>query len=75
MLKYIIGHIWNNENSNLIYLFNYFEIPEDNESKFELEFIKDMTKERQLILSKSENTKYDYDIYSYNGDVNIIIEN
>ena len=72
---YYRTYLKNNENSNLIYLFNYFEIPEDNESKFELEFIKDMTKERQLILSKSENTKYDYDIYSYNGDVNIIIEN
>ena len=72
---YYRTYLKNHTNSNLIYLFNYFEIPEDNESKFELEFIKDMTKERQLILSKSENTKYDYDIYSYNGDVNIIIEN
>lgn len=64
-----------NNNSGLIFLCNYFEIPENNESNFKLEFIKDSSKERELILSKTENTKYDYDIYSYNGDVNIIINN
>ena len=64
-----------NNNSDLIYLCNYFEIPENTENNFELEFIKDSSKGRQLILSKTENSKYDYDIYSYNGDVNIIIDN
>ena len=68
-------YLASNNNSDLIYLCNYFEIPENNESNFKLEFIKDSSKERQLILSKTENTKYDYDIYSYNGDVNIIINN
>ena len=64
-----------NNNSEPIYLCNYFEIPEDTESNFKLEFISDSSKGRQLILSKSENSKYNYDIYSYNGDVNIIINN
>ena len=64
-----------NNNSEPIYLCNYFEIPEDTESNFKLEFINDSSKGRQLILSKSENSKYNYDIYSYNGDVNIIINN
>ena len=64
-----------NNNSDLIYLCNYFEIPENNESNFMLEFIKNSSNERQLILSKTESTKYDYDIYSYNGDVNLIINN
>ena len=64
-----------NNNSDLIYLCNYFEIPEDTEGNFELEFISDSSKGRQLILSRAENSKYNYDIYSYNGDVNIIINN
>lgn len=61
-------------NSDSIYICDYIETVENNESKFELEFNKDLTKGRNLILSKNETTKYDYDIYSYNGTVNIIID-
>ena len=68
-------YLASNNNSDLIYLCNYFEMPENSESNFKLEFIKDSSKERELILSKIENTKYDYGIYSYNGNVNIIINN
>ena len=64
-----------NDNSNLIYLCNYYEITENNESNFKLQFFKDETKGKQLILGKDENDKYDYDIYSYNGDVKVIIDN
>jgi len=63
-----------NSNSNSIYLCDYIESKANNEYNFELEFNEDLTKGREIILLKSENTKYDYDIYSYNGNVNIIID-
>lgn len=64
-----------NNNLNSIYLCDYMENKVNNEYNFKLEFNKDLTKGREIILLKSENTKYDYDIYSYNGNVNIIIDN
>ena len=45
----------------------------DQDTKFELEFIKDLTKGKETILLSSETNKYDYDIFSYNGTVNISI--
>ena len=63
-----------NNNLSSIYLCDYLDIKPTNQTNFELEFNKDLTKGREIILLKSETTKYNYDVYSYNGTVNIIID-
>jgi len=62
-----------NDNLEKIYLSDYCELKINDESHFELEFDKDLSKGKESILLKSESIKYDYNIYSYNGQVNIII--
>lgn len=64
-----------NDNSDIIYLCNYFESLKNVETNFKLEFNKDLSRKREIILAKTENTKYDYNVYSYNGNVSIIINN
>lgn len=64
-----------NNNSDSVYVCDYLEIKVKDEEKFKLEFTEDLTKGKVLILSKAETSKYDYDIYSYNGTVDIIIDN
>ena len=66
-------NIVGNDNQEVIYLCDYIDTKVNTQSDFELEFKTDMNKGKEIILSKSENSKCDYDIYSYNGDVNIII--
>ena len=74
LVTYYKINLVSNNNSNSIYLCDYVESIDNNEYNFEIEFEEDLTKGRQAILLKSENSKYDYDIYSYNGNVNIIID-
>jgi len=62
-----------NDNSESIELCSDWELNENNTISFELEFNKNLSNGKKVLLSKNENLNYDYDIYSYNGDVNIII--
>ena len=73
-LTYYKIKLVSNNNSNSMYLCDYVESIDNYEYDFEIEFEEDLTKGREYILLKSENEKYDYDIYSYNGSVNIIID-
>ena len=53
---------------------NYAVVKETTKYNFQLEFNKDLEKEEiTKILAKGENNKYNYNIYSYKGTVNIII--
>ena len=53
---------------------NYATVKETAKYNFQLEFNKDLEKEEiTKILAKGENNKYNYNIYSYKGTVNIII--
>lgn len=55
-----------------IYICNYVQISKADE-KFKIIFTKNNEKEKNIILGKDENSKYDYNIYSYKGEANIII--
>lgn len=53
---------------------NYAEIKQTQNYNFEIEFNKDTkTEEITKILDKEEQNKYDYNIYSYKGNVDVII--
>ncbi len=53
---------------------NYVTVKETTKYNFQLEFNKDLEKEEiTKILAKGENNKYNYNIYSYKGTVNIIV--
>ena len=56
-----------------IYICPLAEIKQTDNAGFELEFKKN-DKGKVKILDASETDKYDYDIYSYKGEVNIIID-
>jgi len=55
-------------------LFDYFIVDTKEENEFELEFIKNDTGERKLLLSKNEMSNVEYDSYLYSCDVNVIIK-
>ena len=53
---------------------DYATIKETYKYNFQLEFNKDLEKEEiRKILAKGENSKYNYNIYSYKGTVDIIV--
>lgn len=45
----------------------------DEETSFEINFVKIGDKQLNKIIDRSEMEQYDYDIYTYNGDVSIVI--
>ena len=55
-----------------IYICNYVQISKADE-KFKIIFTKSNEIEKNIILGKDENSRYDYNIYSYKGEANIII--
>ena len=55
-----------------IYICQLAEIRPINDSEFELEFKKN-DEGKVKVLDRSETDKYDYDIYTYKGEVNVII--
>ena len=62
---YLNNNITNNEKNNIV-----------NTSKdisFEIKFTKRGDKQLNKIIDRSEMEQYDYDIYTYNGDVSIVI--
>lgn len=64
------------KSNDTVFICNYFEIEKDNEPKFQIQFNKNVNgEEKTKILGKDETDKYDYDIYSYKGKVDIIINN
>ena len=65
------------KNSNkTIHVCDYVEKDEENNQKFEIQFNKDVNSNKiTKILGKEEKNKYDYDIYSYKGTVDIVINN
>ena len=65
-----------NKSDDTIYLCNYVEEDDDDESKFQIQFNENINgNEKTKILGKDETDKYDYNIYSYKGNVDIIINN
>ena len=60
------------ETEETIPVCNYAEIRQTSKEKFKIQFNKTTDKEEVIkILDKSESDKYNYDIYSYKGIVNI----
>lgn len=65
-----------NKSNITVFICNYFEVEKDDEQKFQIQFNKNLNgEEKTKILGKDETDKYDYDIYSYKGTVDIIINN
>lgn len=61
--------------NKIIPVCNYVEIKKELNEKFRIEFNKnDENEQITKILDKKENNNYDYDIYSYKGTVDIIID-
>ena len=59
-----------------IHICDYVKINEDDNPKFEIQFNKNENGNKiTKILGKDETNKYAYDIYSYNGTVDIVINN
>lgn len=64
------------KSNNSIHICDYVEINKENNQKFEIQFNKDVNSNKiTKILGKDETNKYDYDIYSYKGTVDIVINN
>ncbi len=60
------------DTENSIYICQLAEIKETSEEEFKIEFERNDTG-KVKILDASETDKYDYNIYTYKGEVNIII--
>ena len=62
------------ESNETVYICMYAEVKQDENQKFIIQFNKDINGEETVkILDREETDKYDYDIYSYKGTVDIII--
>lgn len=62
------------ETNKTIPICSYAEIKKTSDEKFEIQFNKNAEKEEiTKLLDKEENNKYDYNIYSYKGTVDILI--
>ena len=62
------------KSSNSIHICNYINVKKEDNPKFEIQFNENSTNITK-ILGKDETDKYNYDIYSYKGTVDIVINN
>lgn len=63
------------ETDEIITICNYANVKKLENERFKIVFKKDDNIDKSLILGRNETNKYDYDIYSYKGTVDIIINN
>ncbi len=61
------------EADETITICNYADVKKLENERFKIVFNKDESIDKSLILGRDETNKYDYDIYSYKGTVDIII--
>lgn len=62
------------ESDETVHICTYAEVKQDENEKFKIQFNKNLNGDEIIkILGREETDRYDYDIYSYKGTVNIIV--